>query len=1211
LPATVSAKMSDGTTTTPAVTWTALTTTQLNTAGTYTLTGTVTGTTIGATATVTVTAATALTVTSVSPITVTTVVGTAPVLPATVTATMSDKTTQNVAVTWGTADVSKVGTVTVTGTIAGSTVTASATVNVTAASVTVATISPISISTVAGTAPVLPSTVIATMSDGTTSSAIVFWTATKPSDYAAAGSFSVSGIIQGSSVSATANVTVTSASVADKTPPVITLTGASSVNVVNGATYTDAGATGTDNVDTTVTVTSVITNAAGTVLTKIDTTVAGTYTITYGAKDAAGNVATAVTRTVIVAPVAIGISSVSAINASQLKVTFNQAVNATSAVVVANYALQNADGSSASSVNVGNAELVASDPNSVILTLANSSTTPTLPATFTDLTKTYKVAVLKDVSTAAGTAFTTAITGSVTLTDVTLPVIASVVAVGNTAVDVTFNKPIYYNNGSNDFGIVDSSSTLTMGSSVITGASAQAFSGVAYKAGSDFKTIRITLGATPLPSGTYTVTVKGGAGDVRDTQPTPFTLATATQTFAVTTATAATQVSSVTGLSQTQVDVVFSAAVPQSNITSSNVQWSTDGVTWKNADTGTTVTRVSDTEYKVNFTTNSLPTTAVTLKISLLKDFNGQTVVTYSQPITAPASAACTLSTVTETSDTILTLVFSQPVDPTTGALAATYTLTPPTGTVTAGNPVLTNSNKTVTITYGSHLSAGTYTLSISGLKDSVGNSVTVANQSVPIIPTTQPALTNTAKGTTSGFVIAYTYPTTMSTTGATSITNASNYQYGPTGSGSLGALPNGTVLTSSDGKTVLITLPSNATSITATSSVLQVGVNATTSINVVADAYGNLQTPLPGSGTQFTIAADATPTLAGNIPMITGANTIAVPTTATLANVAVADFMYSLNGGTTYTTPAAVSLTTIGGAPYVNITTATADVMSASTLLTNVYVKTVGTASKTALGTSIAGSTSNHANSTIFIASISSVLVQDANHLILNFNGWVPIGSLTALQNSLALFQNGTAVSTTFAAVGVGNTPYSSVVVTLGTAIDPTTNVTLKTISQDFMTAIDANNMVLTANTTGITGTPALVATTLASNIAGANIAANDNLVITYDRSLNLASINSSWNGTPVTLTTPSAITIDSTGKLTVGGGYNIGQVTGFGATASTFNASIAYNASNRQITITFTSAGTASVVKPSSGALTYTPAATITSSAGLPITTTFKPNI
>lgn len=77
---------------------------------------------------------------------------------------------------------------------------------------------------------------------------------------------------------------------ADRTAPVITINGSATVNHEQGTTYTDQGATATDAVDGTVSV-----STSGSV-----GTAAGTYTITYSATDNSGNTATA-TRTVIVA----------------------------------------------------------------------------------------------------------------------------------------------------------------------------------------------------------------------------------------------------------------------------------------------------------------------------------------------------------------------------------------------------------------------------------------------------------------------------------------------------------------------------------------------------------------------------------------------------------------------------------------------------------------------------------------------------------------------------------------------------------------------------------------------------------------------------------------------------------------------------------------------------------------------------------------------
>ena len=93
------------------------------------------------------------------------------------------------------------------------------------------------------------------------------------------------------SVIAAHTIAVTFSTTPDITAPTITLTGETPMSVTLGGSFTDPGATATDDIDTTVTVTT-----TGTV----NTSAIGTYTLTYSAQDAAGNVATPVTRTVTV-----------------------------------------------------------------------------------------------------------------------------------------------------------------------------------------------------------------------------------------------------------------------------------------------------------------------------------------------------------------------------------------------------------------------------------------------------------------------------------------------------------------------------------------------------------------------------------------------------------------------------------------------------------------------------------------------------------------------------------------------------------------------------------------------------------------------------------------------------------------------------------------------------------------------------------------------
>jgi hypothetical protein len=79
--------------------------------------------------------------------------------------------------------------------------------------------------------------------------------------------------------------------VLDTEAPVITLIGESTISINQDETYTELGATATDNVDGDLTASIIIES-------EVDSSSPGTYTVTYNVSDAAGNAATEVIRTV-------------------------------------------------------------------------------------------------------------------------------------------------------------------------------------------------------------------------------------------------------------------------------------------------------------------------------------------------------------------------------------------------------------------------------------------------------------------------------------------------------------------------------------------------------------------------------------------------------------------------------------------------------------------------------------------------------------------------------------------------------------------------------------------------------------------------------------------------------------------------------------------------------------------------------------------------
>ncbi|MDD2657325.1 MAG: DUF5011 domain-containing protein [Candidatus Pacebacteria bacterium] len=100
----------------------------------------------------------------------------------------------------------------------------------------------------------------------------------------AAGNFATvtRSVIVGSAATNTTSTASTTAASADTTAPVVTLSGSAALELTAGGTFTDPGATASDDVDGDLTAKIVVTGS-------VDTATAGSYQLTYNATDAAGN----------------------------------------------------------------------------------------------------------------------------------------------------------------------------------------------------------------------------------------------------------------------------------------------------------------------------------------------------------------------------------------------------------------------------------------------------------------------------------------------------------------------------------------------------------------------------------------------------------------------------------------------------------------------------------------------------------------------------------------------------------------------------------------------------------------------------------------------------------------------------------------------------------------------------------------------------------
>ena len=123
--------------------------------------------------------------------------------------------------------------------------------------------------------------------DGNLTASIV---TVNPVDETTVGAYTVTYNVTDANGNAAVEVTRT-VNVIDTTIPVITLVGDATLTVEVGDTYTDAGATATDNYDGNLTASIVTVNP-------VDTDTVGAYTVTYNVTDANANAAVTVTRTI-------------------------------------------------------------------------------------------------------------------------------------------------------------------------------------------------------------------------------------------------------------------------------------------------------------------------------------------------------------------------------------------------------------------------------------------------------------------------------------------------------------------------------------------------------------------------------------------------------------------------------------------------------------------------------------------------------------------------------------------------------------------------------------------------------------------------------------------------------------------------------------------------------------------------------------------------
>jgi len=720
--------------------------------------------------------------------------------------------------------------------------------------------------------------------------------------------------------------------------------------------------------------------------------------------------------------------------------------------------------------------------------------------------------------------------------DVTVPQLVSVKAIGNKIIRATFSEPVENADVANT-GVYN----YKIGDKVIGTVGTDYYAVTDVKVSDDFTSVDIKL-ANILETGEYTFAiVRDNITDVIDYA--GYYVPAMSAKFTVTVSLTAAQVKDLTVNSRSEVVVEFTD--PVEDPATSTVFWNTDGSDSNTYKAANEVAKRSDTKYAFSFTTNVIPTGKVYFFVKGVVDAYGNAVPTKKFEVEVGADAVATATITVENEQTVkvkfskdmaATLTAGVEVNSGTTGNAAKkdhYTIKKADGTaVEITEAKYVAADKTTILTLKEKQS-GACTISISGIKDVVGQEMqAISSSSITFTDVTPPTVDSvTVKDGANKIYVVFSEK--MATTGTYSVLNTGNYKWMNTSDTSFGDLPSGTTIavSSEDSKAIVITLPSDKATKHGDTKV-KFGYVSGSNIKAVADEANNVLSI--GFEATSTAIVDGDTTIAGSGEelKITSGNTLRVKVLGPKLNtVSYSDFEYKTDLAE-YETAKAAKLVDVDGTQYVELTTA-ADAFSSNTDLSAVKVKTIASpaSTKTSVGTLIYGGAEvTGAASTSFTTSIKSVSILNDSQVIVILEG--NIDDAVSFANSVLLSQGTTNLPVTDGAL-VGSKAKSNVVkLTTSGTIDETASVLLKTKPTADIVAKDVNEQYIVTDTTGKTGSKGFIA-------EGISISANT-ITITFNQVPKL----------------PDSPTVTATGgnKVTIA---DVGEITGL-ATADSTNTTI-----------------------------------------------------
>ncbi|TQR32592.1 Ig-like domain-containing protein [Brevibacillus brevis] len=394
------------------------------------------------------------------------------------------------------------------------------------------------------------------------------------------------------------------------------------------------------------------------------------------------------------------VESVSAINASQVKIQFTQAVDKDTATNVANYTIAGATKKSAT----------LTDSKTVTLTLD--------PASTVALNQTTVTFGVQNVKSADEKVTIPAFSGKVSFLDLTLPTVTSAKQVGPGLVQVFFSEPVEATSG---FLLDGGKYSVTISKK-------------------DPATNSIILATGSLALGEHTITVNPD-GDKNVVDGAGLKVSTSDVKFTVSQDTTAPVLTSAVANSQKEVILTFDEAITSLD---PSAVYHTANIKEYQATEASAVPGSNDKQWKVTFT-NPLPTGTVAINVAkeaIQDNFGNKNSKVLSATVTISADTVKPTVTELKVVDTSqVTLTFSEDV---TGAnVKSNYKVTDKDGKVVTGFTV-TYLNKKATLMFNPALKEGaSYTVELTGVKDTavVPNEIDKYTSTFTVGDTTPPVV--------------------------------------------------------------------------------------------------------------------------------------------------------------------------------------------------------------------------------------------------------------------------------------------------------------------------------------------------------------------------------------------------------------------------------------------------------------------------------------